>query len=493
MTPPSLAGHDDRGRWLALAVCLAGGFIVFLDVSIVNVALPTISVHLHTSGSGLQWIVSGYALAFGLLLVPSGRVGDIHGHRMLFVAGLAAFVAASAVCGAAPSAAVLVFGRIVQGAAGGVLTPQVSATIQQLFQGAARGRAFGYFASVAAVASAIGPLAGGALIAAFGTADGWRAVFYVNVPIGLVLCPFAVMLLPRHVRPAGRRPGLDRVGVGLLGLGVVLILLPFIENGWGTWRWSLLAAAAVALALFVWWERRVTDPVLDLRLFGDRSYTTGVSVITLYFAAFTPLFFVFTLLLQLGLGYSALAAGAAITPFAVGSALSAALSGQYAVRHGRALIAAGLLLMLAGFAGSAAAVELVPHHGTALATLAPILVAGIAGGLVIAPNQSLALAGVPLPQAGAAGGLLQTGQRIGASIGIAVAGAAFFSTLRGHGTFPQAYRSGIAVISAITAMALLLALIDWRQARHASDDNARPGWEAPDDPNVPARDIPDRR
>ena len=183
----------------------------------------------------------------------------------------------------------------------------------------------------------------------------------------------------------------------------------------------------------------------------------------------------------------------AITPFAVGSALSAALSGRYAVHHGRALIAVGLLLMLAGFAGSAAAVELAPHHGTALATLGPILVAGIGGGLVIAPNQSLALAGVPLPQAGAAGGLLQTGQRIGASIGIAVAGAAFFSTLRGHGTFPQAYRSGIAVISAITAIALLLALIDWRQARHASDNKALLSGKAPDDPNMPARDSPDRR
>ena len=488
-----MTGPDDRSRWLALGICLAGGFIVFLDVSIVNVALPAISLHLHASGSGLQWIVSGYSLAFGLLLVPSGRLGDIHGHRMLFVVGLVVFVAASAACGAAPSAAVLVVGRIVQGAAGGVLTPQVSATIQQLFQGAERGRAFGYFASVAAVASAIGPLAGGALIAAFGAADGWRAVFYVNVPIGVALCPLAVMLLPRHVRPAGRSPGLDRLGVGLLGLGIVLILLPFIENGWGSWRWSLLGAASADLALFVWWERRVTDPVLDLRLFRDRSYTTGVSVITLYFAAFTPLFFVFTLLLQLGLGYSAVAAGAAITPFAVGSALSAALSGRYAVRHGRALIAAGLLLMLAGFVASVVAVELVPHHGTALATLGPILVAGIGGGLVIAPNQSLALSGVPLPQAGAAGGLLQTGQRIGAPIGIAVAGAAFFSTLRGHGTFPQAYRSGITVTSAITAVALLLALIDWRRARHASGDKARPGRAARQEPNVPARDNPDRR
>jgi EmrB/QacA subfamily drug resistance transporter len=483
---------DDRRRWLTLFVCLAGGFIVFLDVSIVNVALPTISLHLHTSGSGLQWIVSGYALSFGLLLVPSGRLGDIHGHRMLFVAGIAVFVAASAVCGAAPSATVLVFGRIVQGAAGGVLTPQISATIQQLFQGSERGRAFGYFASVAAVASAIGPLAGGALIAAFGTADGWRAVFYVNVPIGLGLIPLALMLLPRHVPPAGRKPALDWLGVVLLGVGIVLILLPFIENNWGTWRWTLLGAASADLALFTWWESRVTDPVLDLRLFRHRAYTTGIIVITLQFAAFTPLFLVFTLLLQLGMGYSAVLAGLSITPFAVGSALSAVLSGPYAVRHGRALIATGLLLMLAGLVGSLVAVELVSHHGTGLATLVPMLIAGTGSGLVIAPNLSIALSGVPLPQAGAAGGLLQTGQRIGASIGVAVAGAAFFGTLHGHGTFPDAYRNAIVVISGITATALMLAFIDWRRAGHPSDGPVRSEGGAADNPKVPAPPVAGR-
>src|SRR5260370_4304840 len=152
---PASIGREHRP---ALVVCLTAGFIAFLDVSIVNVALPTISLHLRASGSGLQWIVSGYALAFGLLLVPAGRLGDIHGHRMLFVAGLAVFVAASVACGAAPTATVLVLvlGRIVQGAAG-VLTPQISATIQQLFQGGARGRAFGAYASVASVSSSVGP------------------------------------------------------------------------------------------------------------------------------------------------------------------------------------------------------------------------------------------------------------------------------------------------------------------------------------------------
>jgi len=460
----------DREQWSALLVCLAGGFVVFLDVSIVNVALPAISSHLHASGSGLQWIVSGYALAVGLLLVPAGRLGDIYGHRLLFVAGLAVFVAASAACGAAPTATVLVLGRIVQGAAGGVLTPQISAIIQQLFQGGARAQAFGAYASVAAVSSAIGPLAGGALIAAFGTADGWRAVFYVNVPIGLALIPLAVMILPGHVRVTGRRPGLDPAGVALLGLGIVLVLLPFIEGGWGEWRWWLLAVSAIDLAVFVRRERRVTDPVLDLHLFRDRSYTTGLAVITLYFAAFTPMFFIFTLLLQLGLRYTAIEAGAAITPFAAGAAVSALVAGRYAARRGRDLIASGLLLMLVGFLGTALVVALVPRHGTGWATLAPVLVAGLGGGMVVAPNQSLSLSGVPLSRAGTAAGLLQTGQRIGASIGIAAAGSAFFSTLRGHGSFADAYRNGIFVTAGLTAAALLLALIDRHRGRRARDE-----------------------
>ncbi len=458
------AARTSRERRYALLVCMAGGFIVFMDVSIVNVALPTISSQLHASGSLLQWIVSGYSLAFGLLLVPAGRLGDIMGHRMLFVTGLAVFVTASAVCGAAPTAAVLVTARIAQGAAGGLFNPQISATIQQLFQGAERGKAFGYFASVVSVGSAIGPLAGGALIAAFGVGAGWRAVFYVNVPVGLALIPLAARLLPRHVRTPGRRPGLDLPGAWLLGLGITLVLLPFIQGDWGAWRWWLLLSAAVVLTAFIRRERRAADPVLDVRLFRNRSYTVGVSVITLYFAAFTPIFFIFTLMLQLGQGYSAIDAGIAITPFAAGAALSGVIAGSQATRHGRDLVAAGLALMLAGFLASALAVSLVPHHDTGWAALAPVFVAGIGGGITLAPNQSLTLAAVPLPQAGAAGGLYQTGQRIGASIGIAAAGSAFFTTLRGGGSFADAYRSGIIVISAITVPALILALIDRQRA-----------------------------
>jgi MFS family permease len=197
-------------------------------------------------------------------------------------------------------------------------------------------------------------------------------------------------------------------------------------------------------------------------------------VITLYFAAFTPLFFIFMLLLQVGLRYTAIEAGAAITPFAAGAALSALIAGRYAARHGRDLIAAGLLLMLVGFLATALAVALVPRHGTGWATLAPVLVAGLGGGMVVAPNQGLALSGVPLSRAGTAARLLQTGQRIGASIGIAAAGSAFFGTLRGHGSFADAYRNGIFVTAGLTAAALLLALIDRHRGRRARDEAARP-------------------
>jgi MFS family permease len=164
-------------RWKALAVCLMAGFMTLLDVSIVNVALPAIKTGLHAQENALEWIVSGYALAFGLLLVPAGRLGDARGRRKVFMIGVALFVLASAACGAAPSPTVLVVARVVQGLAGGLVTPQVTGVIQTMFEGEERGKAFGYFGTVVGISTAIGPLLGGALIALFGTHSGWRAVF----------------------------------------------------------------------------------------------------------------------------------------------------------------------------------------------------------------------------------------------------------------------------------------------------------------------------
>src|SRR3954451_4615588 len=388
------AEQPDPRRWKALTVCLVGGFMVLLDVSIVNVALPSIRTSLQASQSELQWVVSGYALTFGLLLVPAGRVGDVRGRRTMFVVALALFTLASLACGLAPGSMFLVVARLVQGLAGGLLTPQISALIQQLFRGRERGKAFGLFGTVIGVSTAVGPLLGGALIALFGTDHGWRWVFFINLPIGLAAMPLAWKLLPPPDPGQRRRHDYDPVGVGLLGVGIVVLLLPLVqERQWqGGVTWLLIPAALLLLVAFVLWEFRYTrrgkEPLIDLVLFRLRSWSFGAALITFFFAGFTPLFFVFTLYLQTGLGYTALEAGLAITPFAVGSAAAAALGGRVVHRFGRTLVAAGLLLVAVGFVGALVAVRLVPENGTGWATLAPLLIGGLGAGPVLSPHQT---------------------------------------------------------------------------------------------------------
>jgi len=471
--PDGDAPAPDPHRWKALAVCLLAGFIVLLDVSIVNVALPSIRDGLGATESDIQWVLSGYALTFGLALVPAGRLGDARGRRMMFMTGLALFTAASALCGAAQTSAWLVFARLFQGIAGGMLTPQVSALIQQMFHGRERGRAFGMFGTVIGISTAVGPLAGGLLIKAFGTDEGWRWVFYVNLPIGIVAFVLAWRLLPGpdHENRACLR-NLDPVGIVLLGTGVVLLLLPLVEERqWkGSAKWLLIPVAIAFLIAFTAWERHYSKramPLVDLGLFRIRSYTLGLLVMIFYFAGFTSIFFVFTLYLQSGLGYSALLAGLTITPFAVGSAVGAALGGHMVNRFGRALVVVGLVMVAIGLAGSIVAVYEVPGHHVGWALVAPLLFAGVGSGFVIAPNQTLALAEVPAAQGGSAGGVLQTGQRIGSAMGIAAVGAIFFSRLAEDGGRDWAgpLRHGLVASVAFVLAALLVAAFDLRRGR----------------------------
>ena len=462
-----VAGAEpDPRRWKALIVCLAAGFMTLVDVSIVNVALPSIERGLGAGENTLQWIVSGYALALGLLLVPAGRVGDARGRRPVFMLGVGLFGLASAVCGLAPSGLLLVLARLLQGVAGGLITPQVSGFIQTLFQGQERARAFGFFGTTVGISAAIGPLLGGALIALFGTDDGWRAVFFVNVPVALL-----TIVLARRYLPAGRpRPGarteLDPLGVVLLGLAVVCLLVPFVEQrSWHSpLRPALFGVAAVLLAAWVVHERRygrTREPVVSLELFSIRSYVLGAGVGILYFAGFTGTFFILTQYLQLGLDYTALKAGLAATPFAVGAALTALLGTRQVLRRGRKLVALGLAVVLVGFAGVWLAVGHEPGPDVALWTALPLLIAGLGGGLVIAPNQTLSLSQVPVERAGSAGGVLQTGQRIGSAAGIAVTGSVFYGTLAStDGDFATAFRHGLVMIACFVAAALALALAD---------------------------------
>lgn len=255
----------------------------------------------------------------------------------------------------------------------------------------------------------------------------------------------------------------------LLALGLVAILLPLVqEQQWhGAAKWLLLPTGVLVLAGFAGWERRVAargrrTPLVDLSLFAIRCYTFGVTLGLLYFAGFTTVFFIFTLYLQSGLGYSALAAGLAITPFALGSAVSAMVGGRWVSRAGRTVILVGLVAVLIGTGLAALAVQLVPGHGAGWATAAPLLVAGIGSGLVIAPNQSLALADVPVARAGTAGGILQTGQRLGSSLGIAVVGAVFFGRLGAGHDWAGAFKLGLLVALGFEAAALCCALADRR-------------------------------
>ncbi|MGC5022816.1 MFS transporter [Micromonospora sp. DT47] len=477
--PPDAGG---RRRWQALGVGLVAAFMTLLDVSIVNVAVPSMDRALHASPSDLQWVLSGYALTFGLILVSAGRFGDAHGRRTAFVVGVALFTLTSALAGLARSPGWLVAARLLQGAAAGVVNPQVTGLVQQLFRGSERGRAFGLLGATIGISTAVGPLLGGLLIHLGGEQHGWRWVFFVNVPVGIVAVLLGWRLLP--TRPTGQpdRHRLDPVGVLLLGVGVVLLLLPLVqrEQWQSPWKWALVPAGLVVLAGFGFWEHRYArrrTPLFDLRLFTLRSYTLGTLIALVYFGGFTAIFFIFTLYLQNGLGYSALVAGLAITPFALGSALASAVGGRIVNRFGRPLVGIGLIVVVIGLGAVVFMLRGTPSGSVPLLTAVPLLLAGLGSGLVIAPNQTLTLSEVPVPQAGSAAGMLQTGQRIGSAAGIAAVGALFFSSLSSTGgQWSIAFRHSLLLATGIIALALVAAVVDV-----ARSHRVRPRASAPSD------------
>ncbi|WP_442933643.1 MFS transporter [Micromonospora sp. CPCC 206060] len=467
MPEPATAGVPpgaERRRWPALGVGLVAAFMALLDVSIVNVAVPSIERSLGATSSDLAWVLSGYALTFGLALVPAGRFGDARGRRTVFAVGLALFTLTSAAAGLAGSPTWLVVARLLQGAAAGLVSPQVTGLIQQMFAPAERGRPFGLLGATIGLSTAVGPLLGGLLIRLGGPDHGWRWVFFVNVPVGLVTVLLGWRFVPARGGTGTR--SLDPVGVLLLGAGVVALLLPLVQREhWpGAQKWLLVPAGLVALAAFAWWERRYArhgEPLFDLALFRIRSYALGSLVALVYFAGFTAIFFVFTLYLQNGLGYDALTAGLAITPFALGSAVASALGGRLVNRYGRSLVTVGLCLVAAGLVVVALLGAARPGPGLPWLLVAPLTVAGLGSGLVITPNQTLTLAEVPVPRAGSAAGMLQTGQRLGAAAGIAAVGAVFFGILEAAAAdWSPAFRDALLVAVGFVLLALVVDLAD---------------------------------
>jgi MFS family permease len=329
--------------------------------------------------------------------------------------------------------------RVVQGLGAGVYYPAISATIQRLSSGRQRSRAFGYMGGVIGVSTAVGPLLGGAIIQFAGLQDGWRWIFLVNLFIGAVEVPAALKLLPR--RHDKEEHALDPVG-NLLLVGVLLLLLvPLVEGraaGWPLWSLLCFGGFALLAAVLGVWEvrlfRRDGEPVIRPDLLAHRSFAMGQVLALLYFGGFTSMFFTLSILWQEGLGRSALDTGLLVVPFAVGSLLTASNSDRFSTRFGRKTVLAGAAGMLAGQAGLLLALHAGAPSPSAWLLAGPLALAGLDNGLVIAPNQDFVLSSVPKREAGTAGGALNTAQRIGAAIGIAVIGTVLFGSGSGGGS-----------------------------------------------------------
>ncbi|WP_456846008.1 MFS transporter [Cellulomonas sp. P5_C6] len=449
-----------RSAWNALIVLMAGMFMALLDTTIVNVALPTIRLSLDANEATLSWIISGYALAFGIALIPAGRVGDRIGHKWVFFTGLLLFTVASLFCGLAQTSLQLIVARVVQGLAGGMFVPGVTAMIQLLFPGPVRGKAFAIMGSVIGVSTALGPILGGLIIQAFGDENGWRLVFWVNIPIGIIALIAAAKILPAgHEGTA--KPGYDFVGLALLTAGLVALLVPLIEGqdkGWPAWTFITLAAGVLLIVAFALWELRIVDknPMVPPHLFSHPQFTGGTILALVYFAAFTSIFFTISLLWQAGLGHTALESGVVGVPFAIGSIIGASQSNRLSQRLGRTVLIVGTAMVCVGLVWVWLVLRIEPAADLAnWDLLVPLLVAGIGSGLFIAPNVQFIVATVDRSEAGSASGVISVMQRVGSAIGIAVIGSVLFGTL--HITSPAGAPQAF-VDSAAHAMAVSAAL-----------------------------------
>jgi EmrB/QacA subfamily drug resistance transporter len=460
----------DPRRWRALGACVCALYITLLDVSIVNVALVPIGRDTGAGPAQLQWVVSGYALAFGMVPIIGGRLGDDRGRRLMLQIGIAAFVAFSALVGLAPNPNVLVAGRVLQGLAGGLLNPQVSGLVQQMFPRWERGRAFGLIGTAVGVATATGPVLGGVILALGGPTLGWRLCFLVNVPIGITALVLVRAWLPPEPRAGVARP-LDLAGVALLAAGVLTLLLPAVQfDANHDPRLGLLLLPALGLLAAFWaWERgpaaRRGYPLIDLGLFRIPSYADGIGLAVLFFCAYTGTPLVLALFLQGGLGYTPLQSGLTASAYAVGVTVAAPVAGRLLPRFGARVLLAGMVLFTVGVAAAgltgALAAGRVRAGAVALLLVLPLLVAGAGGGSVITPNQALSLADVDVAGGSTAGGMLQSAQRIGNAIGAAVISAVFYAASRSPGvdrqaTYGHAYglALGVSVIFALAATAL---------------------------------------
>ena len=423
------SGPGDTFRWGPLLVVLAGTFMTFLDFFIVNVALPSIHDELDAGPDAVQLVVTGYGLAFAVGMITGGRLGDLYGRRRMFTIGLALFTVTSAACGLAPNSELLVAARVAQGAAGALMTPQVLAILGTIYTGVHRAKAFAAYGLAMGIAGVLGQLLGGALIQADIGGSGWRGIFLINVPVGLLALLLAARVIPES---HGVRSGLDLTGTALATTFLVAIVLPLVEgqqHGWPTWTWISTGAAPVLLGIFVTHQlaRRSSgrSPLVDLSLFGNRTFALG-SLASLSFSLVPPaFFFVLALYLQQGRGFTPLFSGVIFAAVGVGF-FAAMLSAQQLTAYlGHQILALGALAVAAG----CVALALVTGAGSSLELTPGLVLTGFGIGMVLVPLSDMVLARVAPGHAGSAAGVLSTAQQVGSALGVAVVGVVFYRSM----------------------------------------------------------------
>ena len=465
-------GHPRR--WTILALVLAAECMDLLDGTIVNVAAPTIHSDLGARTAALQWIIGGYALAFAIGLIAGGRLGDIYGRKRLFVLGALGFVASSVACAFATSPEMLIGFRLAQGAAAALLIPQGLGIIRDVFAPEELSRAFTVFGPVIGLSAVLGPILGGALIAANAFGSGWRLIFFINLPLGLIAALGAARVMPESRAP--RRPNLDLVGTGLAALGMGLLIYPLIqgrEAGWPAWTYVMMVASAASFGLLAVWSRRERrrgrDPLIESSIFQHRSYSTGLATILVFFAGMIGTLLVITLFLQLGEHFSAIHAGVTLAPFALGSAIGATLAGALLVpRFGRTVLQVACLVLAGGVWWLREALLSGGMHTGSLSLVGPQLVAGIGMGMLIAPLFDFVLASVTDDEVGSASGVLNAVQQLAGAVGVAAIGTLFFSTLEHSGFVTAISRSLLVELATTPVLLTLISTLPFR-AREESE------------------------
>jgi EmrB/QacA subfamily drug resistance transporter len=448
-----------RSRWVALFVMLAGPFLGVIDFFIANIGVPSIRVSLGASFSEIELVIAGYGLAYAVCLVTGGRLGDIFGRKLTFMAGMAGFSLTSMLCGWSPTAGWLIFWRLLQGCAAAAMFPQALSFIQVHFSGSSKRLAFSFYGAMIGFGSIVGQLLGGFLIHANLFGLQWRPIFLINVPIGIVTITAAALIL-RESR-AQNAPKLDLGGVGILTVGLGLFSYPFMEGqerGWPLWAWICLAASIPVLWAFYLYERRLSEkhlsPLIDPLLFRDKGFVIGLVVTCIYFAGHTSMLLVLSLYLQFSLGLDPMHAGFSLVPFSAAFLIGSSFSGKLQGYLGRGSLHLGVVILAIGIAGLALEASGVPGH-LKFGFLATCFLYGIGRGIVTAPLYNTVLANVPAQDAGSASGVASTMPQLANSIGVAVIGAIVFSVIPKHGATPADYAHGF-VISSIVNMGMLL-------------------------------------